>query len=69
MNKKPILMTRLAAFLASPALAGAPKNATIEPVYCIKYEREAGSRIAAQECLTKRQWAEKGIDVDRLLKK
>jgi hypothetical protein len=51
-------MTSLAAFLASPALAGAPKNATIESVYCIKYERETGSRIAAQECLTKRQWAE-----------
>ena len=70
MSKKTVLITSLVALVASPGLAKAPKNAPAEPVYCIKYERETGSRIAPQQaCKTKKQWSEQGVDIDQLLKK
>ena len=66
--KTPVLLTSLVALLSSPALAIAPK-APAQTVYCIKYEKETGSRLAPQECLTRKQWAQKGINIDELLKK
>jgi len=66
--KTPVILTSLVALLSSPALAIAPK-APAETVYCIKYENQTGSRLPAQECMTKKQWAQKGINIDELLKK
>jgi hypothetical protein len=66
--KTPVILTSLVALLSSPALAAAPK-APAQTVYCVKYEKETGSRLATQECLTKKQWAQKGINIDDLLKK
>lgn len=68
MNKTPVFLTSLVALLSSPALASAPKGPA-ETVYCIKYEKETGSRIAPQECLTKKQWARKGVNIDEMLRK
>ena len=36
--------------------------------YCIEYETATGSRIRAKECLTKEQWARRGVDVDGMRK-
>ena len=69
MSKKTVLITSLVALVASPGLAKAPKSGPAEPVYCIKYERETGSRIERQACKTKKQWSEQGVDIDQLLKK
>ena len=66
--KTPVILTSLVALLSSPALATAPK-APARTVYCVKYEKETGSRLAPQECLTRKQWAQKGINIDELLKK
>lgn len=64
------------AALAGPAIAAdaeakAPQdrgraNAT---KYCIEYEQVTGSRITKSECLTKAEWAKRGIDVDEVLRR
>jgi hypothetical protein len=70
MNAKPVLLASLVALISSPALAGtAPKNKPSEKIYCIQYEKETGSRIGRQDCLTKKQWEQQGVNVDDLLKK
>jgi hypothetical protein len=64
-------------FLTTALLAAAPATASIEPandgspprVYCIRFAQDTGSRINRQECRTKKQWAQKGVNVDELTKK
>jgi len=75
-------MTSKLIFIAAAALVAAPatakgsddapkggKTAASEQKYCIEYEKMTGSRVSRQECLTKKQWAEEGVDVDEMLKK
>ena len=71
MNTKQIILTTAIGLIATPALAsGAPsKGGPNQTVYCIKYELETGSRLSRQECMTKKQWAQKGVNVDELLRK
>ena len=64
------------ALIATPATAKAPaegpkaaKAAASEQKYCIEYEKMTGSRVSRQECRTKKQWAEEGVNVDELMKK
>ena len=45
------------------------KASVSEQKYCVSYENMTGSRITRQECRTKRQWAEEGVDIDKMLKK
>jgi len=33
--------------------------------YCIKFDDITGTRISRQECRTKKQWADEGVQVDR----
>ena len=78
MNLKHILLV-LAVASSAPALANTDpaKSASTgkgagqarSQVYCIKYEGETGSRLARQLCMTKKQWAQEGVDVDELTKK
>jgi hypothetical protein len=77
MNMKHILLT-LAIALSAPAtaqIAGKDGSAASSAearkplVYCIQYERETGSRLARQQCRTKKQWAQQGVDVDLLTRK
>ena len=69
MTAKQIILAATIAVLAAPATASRPAQTGPATVYCIQYEPETGSRIARQECMTKKQWAEKGVNVDELIKK
>jgi len=56
---------------ASPvaaAQAPASKNQARAPekMYCLKYVMDTGSRLARNECKTKKEWALLGVDVDDL---
>jgi hypothetical protein len=54
-----------------PAKGSTAKNAGQgqSQVYCVKYENETGSRLARQLCMTKKQWAQEGVNVDELKRK
>ena len=57
---------------ATKAAADAPKagrTAAADQKYCIEYEKMTGSRVSRQECRTKKQWADEGVNVDELMKK
>ena len=55
---------------ANAAPRHAPKSqGQNEQVYCIQYENQTGSRLARQQCMTKKQWAQEGVNVDELAKK
>ena len=57
------------AFIAAPASAwdnsqsntAAPKQQ--EKTYCVQFD-DTGSHVARIECRTKKQWAQRGVDVD-----
>ena len=71
-----LILIAAAALITAPATAkgsdSAPKagkTAAAEQKYCIEYEKMTGSRVSRQECRTKKQWAEEGVNVDELMKK
>lgn len=56
-----------AAGLAAPATAFAatPTNSA-QVKYCIKSEPLTGSRVRTTKCLTKAEWAKRGVDIANL---
>ena len=71
-----LILIAAAALITAPATAKgtdatpkAGKASASEQKYCIEYEKMTGSRVSRQECRTKKEWAEEGVDVDELLKK
>jgi len=70
MTARQIILTATAAILATPATASRPaaQNGPAT-VYCVQHEAETGTRIRRQECLTKKQWADRGINIDEFIKK
>ena len=60
--------------LAAPAIAtgtpaSKPASAAKEAKYCVEYEKSTGSRLRDTDCLTKSEWAKRGVDVDKLARK
>lgn len=57
-----------AAGLASPATAAdAPQPSQAKQIkYCMPAEALTGSRLRAAQCLTKAEWARRGVDIDEL---
>lgn len=56
------------AAIAAPAAANSAPAANkaqkaSQPKYCIEYEATTGSRVRSAECLTKDEWARRGVDV------
>ena len=49
---------------AANAAAPASQSVDAERKYCIEQESYTGSRLYDRQCLTKAEWAKKGIDVD-----
>jgi hypothetical protein len=37
--------------------------------YCLEYDDTVGSRIAKQECHTRKEWSDRGVDLSDYLKK
>lgn len=78
-------MTNLAIFAAATiALGATPTTAQInesrakaekpaarsdETKYCLQYDDIVGSRISKSECLTREQWAKRGVELDDYLKR
>ena len=54
---------------AAPRQAQKGQGQPKEQIYCIQYENETGSRLARQQCMTRKQWAQEGVNVDELAKK
>lgn len=62
--------------VSTPVLAGnsaekaeAQKTGAVDKTkYCIKLDDMTGSRLSRQECLTRKQWAAQGVDIDEELK-
>jgi len=46
----------------------APKGAG-EKTYCLQFADDTGSHVNRVECRTKRQWAQRGVDVDSMTSK
>ena len=46
-----------------------PAAAADQKKYCMTYDDTTGSRIAKEVCLTRKQWADRGVDLDEYLKK
>jgi len=44
----------------------APSSSTADPQrkYCIELESVTGSRLYNRQCLTRAEWAKRGVDVD-----
>lgn len=56
-----------AAGLAAPAgAAPATTSSSARVKYCIQSEPLTGSRVRTTECLTKAEWAKRGIDIANL---
>lgn len=49
---------------ASNAALSAPAAPSAEQKYCIEQESYTGSRLYDRQCLTKAEWAKRGVDVD-----
>jgi hypothetical protein len=49
---------------APSASAQASQSADAERKYCIEEESYTGSRLYNRQCLTKAEWAKRGVDVD-----
>lgn len=49
---------------ASNAAPSAPAAPSAEQKYCIEQESYTGSRLYDRQCLTKAEWAKRGVDVD-----
>ena len=75
MTNRQILLAVGMALIAVPAGAQNPvapksnKSAAVDQTkYCIAYDNIVGSRVRAQECKTKAEWAKARVDVDKMLK-
>ena len=75
MTSKHILVAVGVALITVPASAqnsAAPKSAKSaaadQKKYCLSYDNVVGSRVRAQECKTKAEWAKDRIDIDKMLK-
>jgi hypothetical protein len=75
MTSKNILVAVGMALMAVPAGAqnsAAPKSDKSTTVdqkkYCLSYDSVVGSRVRAQECKTKAEWAREHVDIDKMLK-
>ena len=40
-----------------------------EKTYCLQFADDTGSHVNRVECRTKRQWAQRGVDVDSMTSK
>ena len=74
MHVNKVLLGIAIAGLAMPAAAAGNRTEKAsadakETKYCIQYEKSTGSRIRGSECLTKAEWAKRGVDVDNLARK
>ena len=65
--KKFLIASAIASLMAVPAAAQSSKGrqAGKEPVYCLEFSSETGSRIARMECRTKKDWARLGVELDK----
>jgi hypothetical protein len=54
--------------LAAPATAAdtTASSQVKEVKYCMTSEALTGTRLQSRECLTKAEWARRGVDVDEL---
>jgi hypothetical protein len=75
MISKQILIAAGMALIAVPAGAqnsAAPKSGKSTGVdqkkYCLSYDSVVGSRVRAQECKTKAEWAKERVDIDKMMK-
>ena len=70
MRIKHVMLAAAVAALASPSIAAArpatKKAPAKETKYCIQYEQTTGSRVRKAECLTKKEWAKRGVDLDQM---
>ena len=73
MTNRQIILAVGLALIAAPAAAAdnakAAKNSAVDQTkYCLSYDNVVGSRVRAQECKTKAEWARERIDIDKMLK-
>ncbi|MGH6784167.1 MAG: hypothetical protein ACREBP_06020 [Sphingomicrobium sp.] len=61
------------------ALLAVPANAALQSqkkgagkpnaqIFCIRFD-DTGTHINREECRTKKEWAQRGVDIDEVLKK
>jgi len=64
-----VIIAIVAAGLAAPAVASSgPAGSTKQIRYCVELI-STGSHMRTTECRTKAQWAQRGVDVNRLGRK
>jgi hypothetical protein len=66
--KKFLIASAITSLMAVPAAAQSSskgRQAGKEPVYCLEFSSETGSRIARMECRTKKDWARLGVELDK----
>ena len=73
MTSRQIIVAVSVALIAVPAsAAGTPKSdksaAVDQKKYCLSYDSVVGSRVRAQECKTKAEWAKERVDIDKMMK-
>ena len=74
MMMKSVMSAVAITLLAVPASAAlqSQKKGAGKPnaqLFCIRFDQDTGSRINREECRTKKEWAQKGVDIDEVLKK
>lgn len=60
-----IAASAVLAIAPATAFAATPTNSA-QVKYCIKSEALTGSRVRTTKCLTKAEWAKRGVDVANL---
>lgn len=66
MAKKALVLAALSMTVAiSPALAQAPPGAP-QTRYCLRVEPVTGSHIPGVACLTREEWAEGNVNIDKV---
>jgi hypothetical protein len=66
--KRVLIASAIVSLMAVPAAAQSTSKgraAGKEPVYCLQFSSETGSRISRMECRTKKDWERLGVELDK----
>ena len=64
--KKFLIASAIASLMAVPTAAQSAtkgRETAKEPIYCLQFSSETGSRIARMECRTKKDWERLGVEL------
>ena len=60
-----LAIAAIAAPVSTASPAGPEPTVSANGKYCLRVEASTGRRVETVECMTRQQWAEQGVDLDK----